>query len=61
VFTSGNTLVNTTFVGNGTDVIIPPGTDPVFTPPYAYTPHSVSDVPNLIMQNAGANAGPFSP
>jgi pectate lyase len=61
VFTSGNTLVNTTFVGNGSDIIIPPGTDPVFTPPYAYTPDAAATVPARVTGNAGADRGPFAP
>lgn len=61
VSVAGNTLVNTTSVGNGTDVIIPPGTDTVFTPPYSYTLGSAASVPNTVTNNAGANCGPFAP
>ena len=63
VSVSGNTLVNTTFVGNGSDIIIPAGNDPVFDPnlSYSYTLDSVVTVPNKVTSNAGANRGPFAP
>ena len=61
VLVSGNTLVNTTSVGNGSDVIIPPGTDTVFIPPYTYTLDATATVPNRVTNHAGANQGPFAP
>jgi pectate lyase len=61
IFVSGNTLVNTTSVGNGSDVIIPPGTDTVFMPPYSYTLDATATVPNSVTGNAGADRGPFAP
>jgi autotransporter-associated beta strand protein len=45
--TSGNLYAGCT----GT---IHPGTDTVFAPPYAYTPDSTVDVPNLVTNGAGA-------
>jgi len=63
VFVSGNTLVNTTFVGNGSDVIIPSGNDPVFDPSltYSYALENAATIPNTVTNNAGANRGLFAP
>jgi pectate lyase len=47
--------------GDGTIRVMVPGTDSVFVPPYSYTPHNAGDIPNLITNHAGANAGPFAP
>jgi len=61
VFVSGNVLVNTTSAGNGSDVIIPPGTDAVFTPSYSYPLQNAADIPAVVMEHAGAGRGPFAP
>jgi pectate lyase len=47
--------------GDGTIRVMIPGTDSVFTPPYAYTLRGVSDVPNVVTNHAGALHGPFAP
>jgi len=55
--TGGNSYVGCT----GT---IHPGTDSVFTPPYAYTPDMTGSVPNLVTNGAGApgpDTGVFPP
>ena len=46
---------------DGTIDVMVPGTDTVFTPPYSYTLDNASDVPNIVTNNAGAQAGPFAP
>ena len=46
---------------DGTVVVMIPGTDTVFAPSYSYTLDSASDVPNIVTNNAGAQAGPFAP
>jgi pectate lyase len=65
VLATNNLQLNTTFVGgddgDGNTVIIVPGTDAVFTPPYAYTPNPATLVPNLVTNCAGAGRGPFAP
>ncbi|HMP83823.1 MAG TPA: hypothetical protein PKA41_14080, partial [Verrucomicrobiota bacterium] len=62
---TNNILVGTFFQGGGDNdgntVVIVPGTDDVFTPPYAYTPDDAADVPALVREHAGAGKGPFAP
>lgn len=55
------TWTGSTTNGDGTIRIMLPGTDVVFTPPYAYTPHAAVLVPSIVTNNAGANRGPFVP
>lgn len=47
--------------GDGTVRVMIPGTDVVFTPPYSYTLDSVTIVPMLVTNFAGAGRGPFAP
>ncbi len=46
---------------DGTIVAMIPGTDTVFTPSYSYTLDNATDVKNIVMDNAGAQKGPFAP
>ena len=65
IWATNNIQVNTSFSGgdDGDDntVVIVPGTNPVFTPPYAYTLTPAASVPALVMENAGAGRGPYKP
>jgi pectate lyase len=42
-------------------VLMVPGTNAVFTPPYAYTLDASADVAGLVTKEAGAGRGPFAP
>ncbi|OQA01453.1 MAG: Pectate trisaccharide-lyase precursor [Planctomycetes bacterium ADurb.Bin401] len=56
LYASGNILDNVIWhVGSDTDVVLIPGTDTVFTPPYAYTLDSAADVPAIVQYGAGAD------
>jgi pectate lyase len=68
IFATNNLELNTTWGHSTTNtpkglsiVQIVPGTDDVFTPPYAYTPDPAFAVPNLVTNLAGAGKGPFAP
>lgn len=53
---SGNVLDNVLwYVGYDSKSSLIPGTDTVFTPPYAYTLDNAADVPAIIQYGAGAN------
>ena len=60
VFAKDNLEINTvwgkttTNSKNGITVMIVPGTDQVFTPPYAYMPEAAATVKNSVMNGAGA-------
>jgi pectate lyase len=65
VFATNNVEVNTAYSGgddgDGNTVVIVPGTDTVFTPPYSYTLDPASSTPNIVTNHAGAGKGPFAP
>ena len=42
-------------------IIIRPGTDSVFVPPYSCTLDPPSAIPDLVTRNAGAGKGPSAP
>jgi len=50
-----------TWAGNGTDVVLVPGTDGVFAPPYPYSLEPAASVESSVMAGAGAGAGTFAP
>lgn len=51
----------TTTNKDGTIRVMIPGTDSVFVPSYSYPLHAAAEIPNIVTNNAGANAGPFAP
>jgi pectate lyase len=61
VYADGNMEVNTTRFSSGSDILLPPGTDSVFAPPYTYILDSAALVPSIVANNAGAGKGPFAP
>jgi pectate lyase len=68
IFATNNLELNTIWGSSTTNtrrgltiVQIGPGTDEVFTPPYAYRPDPASSVANLVTNFAGAGKGPFAP
>jgi len=67
IFATNNLELNTTWGHSTTNtrkglsiVQIVPGTDAVFTPPYAYTLDAGKGVKDIVMKYAGAGQGPFS-
>jgi len=46
---------------DATIVVMIPGTDAVFTPPYSYTLDNALSVKDIVINNAGAQKGPFAP
>ncbi|MCS7089191.1 MAG: hypothetical protein RMN51_07540 [Verrucomicrobiota bacterium] len=59
VFALGNVEVATVWQSSGKDVLLVPGTDLVFTPPYSWRPDPPGRVPYLVREHAGAGRGPF--
>jgi pectate lyase len=55
-----DTSYGVTWAAGGSSFLIP-GTDSVFTPPYSYTLDNALDVKAIVMDNAGAQKGPFAP
>jgi pectate lyase len=58
---NGVTWTGTVTHKDGTQTVMVPGTDAVFTAPYFYILDSAGNAKNLVMANAGAEAGPFAP
>ncbi|HMP84120.1 MAG TPA: hypothetical protein PKA41_15590 [Verrucomicrobiota bacterium] len=69
LYASGNITNNCTWgtshynpnLPNSGVVLLVPGTDTVFTPPYAYTLDPAADILNSVTSGAGAGRGPFAP
>ena len=66
VWAADNTLVNCTFTPysdtkEGLYSLIVPGTNTVFAPPYTYNLDPAADIPDTVINNAGAGKGPFAP
>ena len=55
LFATNNAFANVTWSS------MYPGTDTVFTPPYAYNLDPAALIPNIVTNNAGAGQGPFAP
>jgi pectate lyase len=55
-----DTSYGVTWSAGGSSVLIP-GTDTVFTPPYSYTLDNALSVKDTVINNAGAQKGPFAP
>lgn len=62
LYATGNIFDNVTWVvGSDTSVVLIPGTDTVFTPPYTYTLENAADVPAIVQYGAGANGKDGTP
>jgi pectate lyase len=59
--TYGVSWTGTTTNKDGTVRVMIPGTDTVFTPSYSYSLDNALDVKDIVINNAGAQTGPFAP
>lgn len=59
---TNNCTFNTAYAHNtGGTLILPDGTDTVFTPDYTYALDAAANVPGIVTNNVGVGKGPFAP
>ncbi|NGO38585.1 hypothetical protein G4L39_04110 [Limisphaera ngatamarikiensis] len=61
LFAAGNVEVRTVWKASDRRVLLVPGTDSVFVPPYPWRPDPPHRIPDWVTQHAGAGRGPFAP